>query len=54
MAERDRRDSERAVAPLKPAEDAVLVDTTWLDVDTVVARVLDIVRLRMAVVFPGK
>ena len=54
MAERDRRDSERAVAPLKPAEDAVLVDTTWLDVDTVVARVLDIVRLRMAAVFSGK
>ena len=54
MAERDRRDSDRAVAPLKPAEDAVLVDTTGLDVDTVVARVLDIVRLRMAVVFPGK
>ena len=54
MAERDRRDSERAVAPLKPAEDAVLVDTTWLDVDTVVARVLDIARLRMAAVFSGK
>ena len=54
MVERDRRDSERAVAPLKPAEDAVLVDTTWLDVDTVVARVLDIARLRMAAVFSGK
>ena len=54
MAQRDRRDSERAVAPLKPAEDAVLVDTTWLDVDTVVARVLEIARLRMAAVFSGK
>ena len=48
MAERDRRDRERAVAPLKPAEDAVVVDTTGLDVDTVVARVLEIARLRMA------
>ena len=47
MVERDRRDRERAVAPLKPAEDAVVVDTTGLDVDTVVARVLEIARLRM-------
>ena len=53
MAERDRRDSERAVAPLKPAEDAVLVDTTGLDVDTVVARVLDIARLRMETASAG-
>ena len=47
MAERDLRDRERAIAPLKPAEDAVVVDTTGLDVDTVVARVLEIARLRM-------
>ena len=47
MAERDRRDRERAVAPLKPAEDAVVVDTTGLDVDTAVARVLEIARSRM-------
>ena len=47
MAERDRRDRERTVAPLKPAEDAVVVDTTGLDVDAVVARVLDIARPRM-------
>ena len=47
MAERDRRDRERAVAPLKPAKDAVVIDTTGLDVDTVVARVLEIARLRM-------
>ena len=47
MAERDRRDRERTVAPLKPAKDAVVVDTTGLDVDTVVARVLEIARSRM-------
>ena len=47
MAERDRRDRERAVAPLKPAGDAVVVDTTGLDIDTVVARVLDIARSGM-------
>ena len=48
MAERDRRDRERTVAPLKPAEDAVVVDTTGLDADTVAARVLGIARSRMA------
>ena len=45
--ERDRRDRERAVAPLKPAEDAVVVDTTGLDVDTVVAQVLATARSRL-------
>ena len=47
MAERDRRDRERVVAPLKPAGDAVVVDTTGLDIDTVVARVLEIARSGM-------
>ncbi len=32
---RDRQDSEREVAPLKKAEDAVLIDTTRLDADQV-------------------
>lgn len=31
IRQRDKNDSERALAPLKPAEDAVLVDTTKLD-----------------------
>ena len=48
IAERDKRDRERAVAPLKQAEDAVVVDTTGLDIDAVVARVLEIARFRMA------
>ena len=48
MTERDKRDRERSVAPLKPAEDAVVVDTTGLDADTVVARVLEIARCRLA------
>lgn len=47
LAERDGRDRERTVAPLKPAEDAVVVDTTGLDVDAAVARVLEIARSRM-------
>ncbi|HMT37430.1 MAG TPA: (d)CMP kinase, partial [Thermomonas sp.] len=40
---RDARDASRAVAPLRPAEDAVRIDTTGLGIDDVVARVLDVV-----------
>jgi cytidylate kinase len=36
IAERDRRDSERAAAPLRPALDAIVVDTTHVDLPTVV------------------
>ena len=36
IAERDRIDSTRTVAPLRPAADAVLVDSTGLEVDEVV------------------
>ena len=37
---RDARDASRAVAPLRPADDAVRIDTTGLSIDDVVARVL--------------
>ena len=37
---RDARDANRAVAPLRPADDAVCIDTTGLGIDTVVERVL--------------
>jgi cytidylate kinase len=40
---RDERDRNRAVAPLKPADDAVVVDTSGHDIDSVFKRVLDIV-----------
>jgi CMP/dCMP kinase len=40
IAERDRRDSTRAVAPLRPAEDAILLDSTHLTIDAVVEQVL--------------
>jgi cytidylate kinase len=40
IAERDLRDSTRAVAPLKPAADAVLVDSTGMSIEAVVDRVL--------------
>lgn len=41
---RDSRDASRAVAPLKPAEDALLVDTTGVGIDEVVAKVFAVVR----------
>jgi cytidylate kinase len=41
MIERDRIDSTRAVAPLRPAEDAVIVNTDELSEDQVYTRVLE-------------
>ncbi|HTC25798.1 (d)CMP kinase [Dyella sp.] len=41
---RDTRDASRAVAPLKPARDAVLVDTTGMGIEDVVAKVLTVVK----------
>ncbi len=40
---RDARDAQRTVAPLKPADDAVLIDTSGIGIDEVVARVLDLI-----------
>jgi cytidylate kinase len=39
LAIRDRRDSERAHSPLRPAADAEIIDTTGLDIAAVVARI---------------
>ncbi|MDR1138117.1 MAG: (d)CMP kinase [Synergistaceae bacterium] len=38
---RDKIDSTRAIAPLKPAEDAIIVDTTELSFEDVTERVMD-------------
>jgi CMP/dCMP kinase len=46
IAERDRRDSTRAVAPLVPAADAILIDSTHLSIDAVVDQVMAEVRVR--------
>jgi len=43
---RDRRDCERAVAPLRPADDAIVIDSTALDIDQVVQQVLALLRQR--------
>lgn len=40
LRERDKRDRERAVAPLRPADDAINIETDHLTIDQVVARVL--------------
>jgi cytidylate kinase len=47
IAERDRRDMNRAIAPLVASADAVLLDTTGMSVDAVIDRVLREVRGRL-------
>ncbi len=47
VAERDRRDMERAEAPLKPAVDAVMLDTSVMRIDEAVAAAVDVVMKRM-------
>ena len=44
ILERDRRDSARSVAPLRPAADAVVIDSTGVAVDDVVDRILALAR----------
>lgn len=46
MKERDERDSSRSVAPLKPADDAVTIDTGELDAQQVFDQALEIIRSR--------
>ena len=48
IRERDARDSARATAPLKPAADAVILDTTDLSIDAAIGAVLDLYRSRTA------
>jgi cytidylate kinase len=48
LAERDRRDTGRAHAPLRPADDAVVLDTTNLTLDAVVDAMEAVTRERLA------
>ncbi len=48
MQDRDARDSGRAAAPLRPADDAIVLDTTEMESDAVFEAVLAIVRSRLA------
>ncbi len=47
IKERDRRDSERAHAPLRPAEDAIVVDTTRMTLEEQVAYVINVIQQKM-------
>lgn len=48
LAQRDQTDSQREAAPLRPAEDAVIVHTDGLTLAQVVARVMELVQARFA------
>ncbi|WP_269584252.1 (d)CMP kinase [Roseibium sp. Sym1] len=43
LKRRDERDSQRTVAPMKQADDAVLLDTTEMDIETAFQTAVDIV-----------
>jgi cytidylate kinase len=51
IRERDLRDSSRPVAPLRPAADAILLDSTGLSIAQVVDRVLELARSRLPAIF---
>jgi cytidylate kinase len=44
IQERDARDTERAISPLKPAADAIVIDSTLLSIETVVEQVTTLLK----------
>lgn len=46
IIERDQRDKNRAIAPLKQAEDAVLVDGSDMSIDQVVSAIIEVAKTR--------
>lgn len=48
IAERDKKDSQRACAPLKQAEDALLVDTSDMTIEQVVAHIVADINTKLA------
>jgi cytidylate kinase len=50
IRERDTRDSSRPVSPLKPAEDAVIIDSTHMGIDEVFNEMLKVVKAKTVVV----
>jgi cytidylate kinase len=48
LRERDERDSARAVAPLKPADDAIVIDTSDMSIEDAVAQVIALVKAKMS------
>lgn len=51
LDQRDRRDTDRELAPLKPADDAIRIDSTALDVNGVVEEMVRVLREKK--VIPG-
>ena len=49
IAERDRRDTNRAISPLVASADAVVLDTTGMSADQVLERVLGLARRRLSI-----
>jgi cytidylate kinase len=50
IRERDHRDANRSVAPLRASADAVLIDSTNIGVEQVVAQIEDLARSRLAAI----
>lgn len=48
IVERDRRDAERKVGALRPADDAIVIDTSTLDTETMIGELEQLVRGRRA------
>jgi cytidylate kinase len=51
---RDQQDADRAIAPLRPAEDAVTIDTTDLDRDAAFVAVLRAATERLGLADPDQ
>ncbi len=47
IQERDKRDMERTVAPLRPADDAIVIDSTLLTIEEVLSQVMQVIRERL-------
>lgn len=48
MAARDKQDSEREIAPLRPADDAIIVDTTGYELEDSLGRILAVVKEQLS------
>ncbi len=47
IAERDKQDSERAISPLRQADDAILLDTSGMDIQQVTEKIMQLVQERI-------
>jgi cytidylate kinase len=52
IAERDTRDSQRTISPLKPADDAIVVDTTTMEISEVIKKIENLVQETLPDAYP--